>query len=899
MAGQVREFFLRLKALILKGRMEREMEQELAFHEEMLKAKLRREGANEAQAAAAIHVRFGDRRRWHERLRELWQFHGLENLGRDLKFAVRVLSKSPGFTCVALVTLALGIGANTTVFSMINGLLLRPLAVPESDRLTALAIDQGRPQVNYSFNAPFFRNLEHAGGALQEVMAYSHRNFQVRSGSGTEEVGGQYVSGDFFSLLRTPPLLGRELTEEDDRPGGNPSGFGAVISESFWQTRFNRVPDVIGRKLTIDNTVFTVVGVMPKTFIGADPMDRPQLFLPLATEEVLNGEQSMIKAGYHGWWLGVMGRLAPGATVEQASAQLAAATDRVLRESVPDASWIADHEKHHMHFIAMPGSTGFSYIRMMFSKPLEVVFGMCVGILLLACLNLASLLFARGAGRQKELATRLAMGGTRRRLVQQLVVEGLLLGMGGTAAGLAIAPAVSRALVVVLLGGQRDMYLDTRLDGRVFGFAAAVALLATLVFALAPAIQATSRNLIERIKDGTHATLADERRSILPRVLLAVEVGLALMLVVGAGLLSSSLRRLYRSGEGFDPRGVENLSFSMDKAGFKGDALIAFYQQMGDRLRHQPGVKTVSFARIVPLTGYVWDDSFTGPTGASEDMHQNAVAPEYFRTMGIPLMEGRDFTWKDANPNAKPIILNRAAVKALMPDGHALGRTVKTTDGKTESVFTVVGVVGDAKYEELRTPAPPTTYQPMTTDDEHSPSFNAVVKAEGGSGGLAAAARAITAQMAPSVPAPVMTGMQEVVDQSLGAERMMTMLAMFFAACALVVTAVGLYGTLAYSTARRTSEIGIRMALGARRGQVVRMVFGQNLAVMMAGTATGLVGALLASKALASFLYGTSARDPWVIAVSIAALAMIACAASLLPAVKAALIEPMQAIRCE
>jgi predicted lysophospholipase L1 biosynthesis ABC-type transport system permease subunit len=234
-----------------------------------------------------------------------------------------------------------------------------------------------------------------------------------------------------------------------------------------------------------------------------------------------------------------------------------------------------------------------------------------------------------------------------------------------------------------------------------------------------------------------------------------------------------------------------------------------------------------------------------------------------------------------------------------MPDGHALGRTVKTTDGKTESVFTVVGVVGDAKYEELRTPAPPTTYQPMTTDDEHSPSFNAVVKAEGGSGGLTAAARAITAQMAPSVPAPVMTGMQEVVDQSLGAERMMTMLAMFFAACALVVTAVGLYGTLAYSTARRTSEIGIRMALGARRGQVVRMVFGQNLAVMMAGTATGLVGALLASKALASFLYGTSARDPWVIAVSIAALAMIACAASLLPAVKAALIEPMQAIRCE
>jgi predicted permease len=830
--------------------------------------------------------------------RDQWGGLRLELWLHDVRYAMRQLRKSPGFTFTAIITLALGVGANTTVFSMINGLLLRPLAVPASDRLAVLGMDvNGRR--NYSFPEPLFRGLESRHEAFAQVFAFDREKFQVKSGSGNETVPGQYVSGSFFPALETPPLLGRTLTTEDDRTGGNPNGFAAVISESYWLTRFNRAPDILGRKLEIDRVVFTVVGVMPRRFIGADPLQRPQIFVPLATEPILNHERSLTAFAQRAWWLTMIGRLQPGFTVEKASAQVASVTDAILRERVPDAKWIANREKQHFRFAAEPGSAGFSYVRMSFRKPLVAVFAMCGGILLLACLNLASLLMARGTARQRELATRMAMGASRRRLIQQLLVEGLLLGVIGTLAGLAIAPIVSKSLAAMLLGGRGDMHLDTSLDVRVFGFAALAAIVATLLFALAPAIQATSRNLIDRIKDGQHATQTQERRRILPRILLGVEVGLALMLVVGAGLLASSLVRLYTGGVGFDPRGVQNIAFNMDKLGLKNDALMAFYYDMGDRLRRQPGVKSVSFAQMVPLTGYQWDENFPDPAGTDHDIYLNSVGPGYFDTMRIPQFAGRDFTWNDTKAAGSKIILNQSAAKLLAPDGNVLGRTVKNHDGEELVSYQVVGVVGDAKYTDLRSPAPPTAYVPITQAQEHMQSYQAVVRIDGPAAPLASAARTLATQMAPSIPGPEMTSMETIVDESLASERMMALLSVFFALCALAVTAVGLYGTLAYATARRTSEIGIRMALGARRAQVAQMVFGQNLWVVLGGAAFGLAAALMATRALASFLYQTSTGDPWVIAGSLLALAVIACAASLLPALRAARIEPMTAIRRE
>jgi predicted permease len=894
------EFLLRLKALFLKRRLDREMADELAFHQEMLKNKLIRQGIQTHEAENAAHLRFGNSDRWHERLRELWQFRWLENLRRDVTYSFRVLRKSPGFTTVAILTLALGVGANTTVFSIVNGLLLRPLPVPESDRLVVLGISQGRPTPSYTFPEPLFREFESRHDTFTQVFASFGTDAEVKGNNGNERARLQMVSGDFFSGLEVPPLTGRVLTRADDTKGGNSAGYAAVISEGFWQRWFARTPDVIGQKIRVDNTLFTVVGVMPKRFTGANPLERPEIFVPLSAEPAMNGEQNITAAGLHAWWITVMARLQPGISVMQANAQMGAVSGSVLRKVAPDGSWLAKQEREHFHFIAEPGSAGFTYVRLFFRKPLVAVFAMCGGVLLLACLNLASLLMARGAARQKELATKLSMGATRSRLVQQLLIESLLISLSGTAAGLAVAPGIGASLSALLLGGQAQLNIDTRLDIRVFTFAALVSLAATLLVGLIPALQATSSGLNEQMKQGQHTTQGRERQTVLPRVMMAFEVALALMLVVGAGLLTSSLVKLYRSGAGFDPRGLQSIAISMDHQALRGEALMQFYRQVGEELKRQPGVKAVSWEWIVPMAHMTWDESFYAPGGKEEDIHENAIAPDYFKTMRIPTFDGRDFRWDDSAAGGQKIIINRTAAKLLLAGRNPVGQVISKKDKGKVIPYEIIGVVGDAKYEDMRQPAPPTIYHAMNQgDQDQASSFNAVVRVEGSSTGLAAAARSIVQRINPEIPAPKVSSMATMVDESLSAERTMALLSGFFALCALMVTGIGLYGTLAYATARRTSEIGIRMALGARRVHVARMVFAQNSAVAIGGTAGGLVCALLGSKLLASFLYGTSVRDPWVFAVSIMLLALIASAASLLPALRATRIEPVQAIRCE
>jgi len=904
MVPDLHAFLLRVKSLFRKRRMDREMAEELEFHQTLLREKLLRQGVPHAEVDAAARRTFGNARRWHERLRELWQFRTLENFLRDVSFSARLLRKSSGFTAVAVLTLALGVGANTAIFSLINGLMLRPLPVPHAEQLAVLRMEEGGPQSSYSFITPFFRSLEGRHEVFSEVFAYNGDTLQVRGRSGNENIQGALVSGQFFQALQTTPLMGRYLTPEDDHKGGSAAGLAVVISEHFWERWFNRAPDVVGRKLVIANVPFTVVGVMPKQFIGADPTQKPEIFAPLSADPIIDAPRNHIDAGIRAWWLTVMARLQPGVTLDQANAALLTVSNPILHETASDPSaiadvpsFIADEEKGHFHFAAEPGSRGFVFIRFFFRKPLLAVFAMCGGILLLACLNLASLLMARSAARERELATRLAMGATRRRLIQQLLVESLLLAMLGTAAGLAVAPVVSRSLAALLMSGNNNMQVDTSLDLRVFVFAALIAVVSAVMIGLIPALQATSGNLNDHIKDGQHVRQAHERRRTLPRVLLASEVALALVLVVGAGLLATSLVRLYKSGVGFDPKNLVNIAFSMDKQQLDGDALMRLYQEIGEGLSHQPGVKHVSFQFIVPLSHRGWNGRYSAPGGSSQIIFLNSVGPDYFETMRIPLYSGRGFRWSDTKASGLKMILNQSAAKLLFPGQNALGRQVINDRAKTS--YEVVAVAGDAKYREMRVPAPPAGYVPILQDEQKKPSLSAVVRIDGPQSPLAGAARSLAARLAPEIPAPVLTTLDEVLDNSISAERMMALLSVFFAGCALLVTAIGLYGTLAYTTARRTSEIGIRMALGAQRARVIVMVFKENVLVAAIGSGAGLIAAALASRALASFLYGTSPRDPWVLVGSVAALTAIASAASLLPALRAARIEPMAAIRYE
>ncbi|HUN84934.1 MAG TPA: ABC transporter permease [Terracidiphilus sp.] len=896
MRSAVHQFMLRVTALWTKRRLDRELAEELEFHQAMLREKLAREGMGAEEAESGARRRFGDAARWQERLRELWQLAALENLLRDVSFSIRLLRRSPGFTAVALLTLMLAVGATTSVFSLIDGLLLRPLPVPHADQLVVLSSFRSDDSVtSYGFSAPIFRGIERRHDIFPDVAAYSDSALQVRGVSGNVEVRGAMVSGEFFRTLEVAPLRGRYLTPLDDRQGGGPQGFAAVISESFWRSWFNSAPDVVGSKLTVGNVPFTVVGVMPRQFIGADPTDRPQIYVPLWSEPVIDAPYNNIAAGIHARWMQIIARRAPGVSLDHINAALAASSNVILRDSVADASWVKDAMANHFHLSAEPGSNGFAWLRSLFRKPLTAVFCLCAAMLLLACLNLASLLLARASARERELATRLAIGASRRRLVQQLMVESLLIAAIGTASGIAISPLSSHALTALLVGDSSHVTLNTGVDYRMVLFAVVVAFTATLLIGLIPAIRATSGSLNEQIKEGSHTSRA--RGRLLPAMLLGVEVALALMLVIGAGLLAKSLIGLYRTGLGFEPKGLVNISLTMDKQPQDGDALVHWYQDFGDALRRLPYVQNVSFEEITPLaTGSITWTLHTAARTRDQIMYMNMVAPEYFRTMEIPLYAGRDFRWSDTNNSTLRIILNQTAAKLLFPGQDPLGQQVI---GWNKRDYEVIAVVGDVHYMSVQAPPPPGAYISITQDNVPKPSYTAVVRTDGPVAPLGAAVRALAERMAPEIPAPVMTTMSEELNESISSERMMAILSVFFAISALLVTAIGLYGTLAFATARRTTEIGIRMALGAQRKQVVGLIVRENVLAAAGGSLAGLVAALLASHALARFLYGTSVYDPWVLSGSVLALTVVAIVASLIPAVRAAWIDPMMAIRCE
>ena len=447
-----------------------------------------------------------------------------------------------------------------------------------------------------------------------------------------------------------------------------------------------------------------------------------------------------------------------------------------------------------------------------------------------------------------------------------------------------------------------SLVLDTTLDLRVLFFVALIAIVTTALIGLVPALRATSKSLNEQIKSGSNATKTRERTRLLPRVLMGLEVSLALILVVGAGLLATSLTRLYSTGLGFEPKGIVNINLDMYKQSLDGEALTRWYQQFGEALQHEPGVEHVSFAAETPIDGGVWDEDFHTPLSSGDrDTYMNAVSPNYFLTMHIPILAGRDFQWNETTASGLKIILSESAARTLFPNGSAVGQTVTGWKDSTYAgaSYEVIAVVGDTRYRSIQEDPPAEGYVAITQSEEHKPSYTTVIRSGGPATPLAAAARALVAQMAPDIPTPVMTTMDSQIDASIGAERMMATLAIFFAASALLVTGIGLYGTLAYATERRTSEIGIRIALGAQRLRVVAMIFRENVGVAICGSALGLGIALFASRVLASFLYNTSVRDPWILLGSVAALTLIASAASLIPAIRAASVDPMKALRAE
>lgn len=883
----MREGLLRTIGLFWRKQHERDLRDELDFHLAM------KVSAGESQEQAKRE--FGSLEKWKEACRDVSRWRALDEWGRDMIFAGRILRKSPIFTGVAISTLTLAIGANTAVFTLIHELMLKSLPVPQAKRLTILRIQPD--EFGYQFSYPLVDAIEQNSRAVVNVFAWSDRMFNLRAADGIEPVSGEFVSGEYFSGLGVQPQLGRFIQHQDDLPSPR-NGLVAVVSDDFWRTRLGGTRLALGQTIQVNQVVFTVIGVLPKGFRGMSRDHASQVFIPLRLEPLVDSPFNLISMGYRAFWLSVGGALQSGVSLEQANAFLATNSHRLLATVPPNVSLGTNgHKLTDCRIIAEPGATGFSLFRIRFRKPLAVLTGLVAMVLLVGCLNLATLLAARAAARDREISTRFALGASRGRLIRQLLIESLLLACTGAVLGLMAGPALAQVVAATLMPQTiSDLPpLQVRPDLAVFGFTAFIAIATTVLAGTLPALHSTGRKLPLAIREGSHSVYGGERRHRWPRLALTVEVALSLILVTGASLLGYSLVKLNRTHLGFEPNGLIVLT-PEGRQPILGPPLLLAYKQALEEMKRLPGVQEASVTVAVPLsTGYL-DDDVEGRGGRKYHIQENAVGPEYFKALHTPLLAGREFRWSDVSGSIRKIILNSAAARLLFRDGRIIGAPL-TLNGNTPAE--VVGLVADSKYSNLRESDPPMLYSPAMQGVIPGASLSILLRAQHPTAPLLMAARRIAKRVIPDVPAPAPMSMDETVAESLAIERVMTTLALFFGGLSLLITAIGLYGTVAYSTERRTGEIGIRLTLGARKRDILAMVCVENARITVWGCFAGVVGSAWAAKMISSLVFGVSIHNPLVLLAVVAILLCVAGVASLLPATRAATMNPLSAIRYE
>jgi predicted permease len=776
--------------------------------------------------------------------------------------------------------------------------MLKSVATPNASRLAILRI---RPdEFGYGLCYPLFQELEQHSAGIMRTFAFSDRSFHVRGRDGVEAVAGQLISGQYFAALGLRPQIGRWIEPHDDRPGA-PDGMVAVVSDHFWRSQMGGDPRALGQKITVNQVLFTIVGVMPKAFRGMSRDRAPDVFLPLQLEPNVDAPFNLFAAGYRAWWLSTGAYLDDGVSLEQANAFLRANPRHFFNAvAAGPALRLNGHKLQELHLTAEPGVNGLSYLRLRFRKPLTVLMGLVAMVLLIACLNLATLLAVRAASRSREISTRFALGASRTRLMRQLVTESSLLAVIGAVLGLSASPLLAHFLASMLTPqhGPLSASLDVSPDLTVFVYTALLAVTATVLAGALPAIRSTGQELHAVMRKSSNSIRGSERRQWWPSLFLAMQVGLSLILVTGASLLGYSLVKLHQTPMGFEPQGLVYLFTENSKQPLAGDRLLVTYKQILNEIRSLPNVQDASVSAGVPLTGdgYIEQD-IQAVGGAKHQCRDFAVGLDYFKTLRTPLLSGREFQWTDKDGSGRKVILNRSAARQLFPRVDALGQRVIFEDGKTQGE--VVGVVGDSKSANLRDAAPPIVYSPAVQNLMPGASLAILVRTKGSATPLIAAAGKVLRRVVPDIPAPAAMSMEETIAESLVTERIMAALALFFGGVALLITGIGLYGTLAYSTERRTGEIGIRLALGAQPRRIISMVCAENGLVAVMGCVAGIAGSLFASRTIASFLFGVSPHDPAVLITAAVLLLSVAAGASLVPAVQAALMDPLAAIRHE
>jgi len=896
--------------LFRKEQVDRELDEELRAYQEMAAEDKMKDGMSRKEALRAVRLERGS----VEVNREIVRSGGWESLvetcWHDLRFGLRSLRKAPGFTVVAVLTLAFGIGANTAIFSLMDQVLLQLLPVKHPEQLVLVAergIRFGDSWGDNDISYPTYRDFRDGNQVFSGMFCRYPTSVSLGYGDRTDRVAAELVSGSYFPVLGVTAVIGRTLTPDDDRvPGGHPV---AMLSYSFWQSRFSSDPSIVGKQIVTNGYTFTVIGVAQAGFDGVELGYKSKVFIPMMMQAQMTPLSYRLEARSLSW-VTAFGRLKPGVDIARAKASLQPLMHNILDLEVqePTPQHYSDYDRAQFlknSVDLLPGSQGWSGLREDMQKPLWVLAALSGAVLLLACGNLANLLLARATTREREMAVRLAIGAGRRRIIRLLLVESLLLSVIGTVMGLGLAFLADRVLLVAYFSGDSggDFPISSVPDVRVFVFALGSMLLTALVFGLAPAIQSSQADIAPTLKDRTGSAVG-AKQAFLRKLLVSSEMALALLLLIGASLFLRTLANLEKTGPGFSTEHL--MAFSVDPSlnGYTAERTKDFFRRLTDDLQALPGVSSVGLSTMPILQGRGWSnpviaEGYSADPGQEQRPICDVISPKLFTTLGVPIVDGRDFTVLDTRPVA---LINETFARKYFAGRKPVGLHIGLVDDRTAAPDTlnleVVGVVKDLKFKNLRDPAPPQAYFPYW-QDEKSRFMTFYLRTRVDPQQIMQAVREQVRHLDPNIPVVDIRTIDQQIGLSLKSERLVASLSGAFGALATALAVIGLYGVMAYSVARRRREIGIRVALGALQSDVLWMVMQQVVVLSGAGLAVGALLAFALSSLIRSQLYGLQPHDPITFVSADLVLAAAACAAGLMPSWRASRVDPMHALRHE
>jgi len=830
----------------------------------------------------------------------------MASLWKDLRYGLRMLVLSPGFTVIAVVTLALGIGANTAIFQLIDTIRLRTIPVKNPEELATVRIadrhwGSGQFSGPYSqLTFPMWEQIRNRQQGFSQIAVWSAQQFNLATGGEIRYAKTLRVSGEFFQVLGVMPLLGRLLGPADDQPGCAVGG--ADISYAFWQRNFGGDPSIVGKRVSLNGNSFEIVGVTPPGFNGISVGDTFDVAVPVCIEPIVSPRNNRLTIR-HAWWLASIGRLKPGWSVARSNAQMNALTPAILQETIPpfyDSETVKKYLEYKLGVFS--ASTGFSQLRRDSETPLWLLLGISGLVLLIACANLANLMLARAGARERQITIRLALGATRARMIRELLSESILLAVAGSICGLFLAFAVSRMLVAFLSTADTQIFLELGTDWRVLGFATALAVLTTVLFGLAPAFRATRGEPAALLQSGSRGMTGGRERFTLRRVLVVSQVSLSVVLLTGALLFARSLRNLTTLNIGFQQNGILIASVDFTRLHLPEDQYTEYKRALSTPIKAIPGVEAAANAMLVPFGGNTWNDDII-TEGSDKDQGVawlNYLGPGYFQAIGTPLLAGRDFDDRDTATSVRVAIVNQAFVRKILKGADPLGKRFRIHEppGKPRPLYEIVGVTGDNKFDDMHEEFLPFVYFPATQQEKPGPDDQIIIRSSLPLGSLMASIKQAINDVNPGIEFEF-TVFKTKVHNSLVKDELLATLSGFFGFLAALLAAIGLYGVISYMVVQRTKEIGIRMAIGAKRVDVVGMILRQAGILTVAGLVIGTGLALASAQVAKSLLYGLKPRDPFTLVLAVLTLTAVAALASFLPAYRASRLDPLKALRYE